>query len=39
MKFVDLIFPGGNMDIINIPYSPLINVRDVLIAKDSECSK
>ena len=38
LKFVDLIFPGGTVDIINIP-EHVINVRDVRMAKDSKCSK
>ena len=40
LKFVVLIFPGGTVDIINIPEPPhLINVGDVGMAKSSQCSK
>ena len=38
LKFVDLIFPGGTVDIINIPEPPLINVGDKGMAKDSKYS-
>ena len=38
LKFVYLIFPGGTVDIINIPDPPLINVGDEEMAKDSKCS-
>ena len=35
LKLVDLICPGGTVDIINIPEPPLINIGDVGMAKDS----
>ena len=38
LKFVDLIFPGSTVDIINILESPLINVGDIGMAMDSKCS-
>ena len=38
LKFVDLIFPGGTMNIINIPEALFGNVGDVGMAKDSRCS-
>ena len=38
LKFVDLIFPGGTVDIISIDELPLINVGDVGMVKDLKCS-
>ena len=35
--FTDLIFPGGTVDIVNIPEHHLINAGDVRMAMDSMC--
>ena len=37
-KFLDLIFPGGTVDIISMPEPPLINVGDEGMAMDSKYS-
>ena len=39
LKFVDLIFPGGTVNILTYLNHHLINVGDVGIAKDPKCSK